>query len=89
MGIVDDGGIALRRMERLESSGYRHETAHAHKNFFDIPAEKHRGSIYSREIVGIELTGEKYLYLASVEGHRRTVKTAFDDASVEIGTCTE
>ena len=85
MGVIHDRRYSLGRMDGLETACHRHEATHIDKHLLGIPAEQNRGSIDSRQVVGVETSGEKNFHFVAVELHQSSVKPAFDDASGEIG----
>ena len=72
-------------MERLETSGHRHQAAHVEQHRLQRPSQQQRCAEHGCEIVGVEAAREEHVHLAAVEFHECAVEVVLQYAAAEIG----
>ena len=84
MGIIDDGGIALRRMDRFQTTAHTFQCAKDEQHVFGLLAQHHRRTIDGEQIAHIELSNELYAHLLAVDVEIHTLEVALDKLRLEV-----
>ena len=74
VGIIDDGRVATRRTQGLETSSNRNEQAHLDKHLLRVKAQQDCSAIDRQQVIGIETASEHDLHLVAVQFQRGAVQ---------------
>ena len=89
VGIVDNGGEALRGVYGIEASAHGAQRAEHGEHLLGALAQEAGCAIYGKEVAGVELTDELHEELHAVDVEHHAVEVVLKDTALEVGQATE
>ena len=84
VGIVNDGGIALWRLDWFQSSAYAVKGTHHYEHIFWLLAEHDGCTIYGEQVAHVELADKLYAHFSAVNLQIHAAEVALQDSGSEV-----
>ena len=85
VGVVDDGGKALRRADGVEAPVDALQRTHRDENVLGLLAQHHGGTVDAEQVRDVEAPDELHAHLAAVNLEVHALEVALDDTGTEVG----
>ena len=84
MGIIDDGGITLRRMDGLQTTAHTLQRAEDEQDVVGFLAQHNRCTIDGEQVAYIELSDELHAHLLAVDVEIHTLEVTLDELRLKV-----